>query len=233
VARQNNRGGNLKPFYLLLGGIVVVGVGLMIYGARRKDVQAATSPVELQAMNATDLMKEAKGVRMGPDAAKVQVLVFSDYECPACAYLATNIEPLVRSEFVETGRIQYIVYDFPLVGIHQYSFLAARAGRCAEDQGKFWEYHELILGQQNSWAYSSAVPTDKFVSFAAQLGLNPDTFRQCLNSDAHAALVTANLRLGEDIGINETPTVFIDGRRIANPNDWDALKAEIQRALGD
>jgi protein-disulfide isomerase len=67
---------------------------------------------------------------------------------------------------------------------------------------------------------------------AQQLGLDPAKFDGCLDSDAHAELVTANYQLGQQAGVNGTPTVFIDGRQSLSPNDWDVLKAEIQRALG-
>jgi len=235
VASSNNRGNSrLKPFYLLLGVIVLVGVALMVYGARRGSgsTRASMAPVDLQAMAPQELITKAKGVRMGSASARVQVMVFSEYQCPACAYFATNIEPLVQQEFVQTGKIQYIAHDFPLGGSHIYGFLAARAARCAEDQGKFWEYHKQLLANQNAWAFSRVPPVDLFKSYAQQLGLDPAKFDGCLDSDAHAELVTANYQLGQQAGVNGTPTVFIDGRQSLSPNDWDVLKAEIQRALG-
>lgn len=224
---------NLKPFYLLLGVIALVGAVLMVQGARRGGGAASVAPIDLQALDASDLVEKARGVKLGPDSAPLQVMVFSDYMCPACAYFATAIEPLLQQEFVQAGKVQLIAYDFPLGGSHIHSFLAARAARCAEDQGKFWEYHRQMLAQQAAWSYSRVPPTDRFQEFAVQLGLDAAAFDRCLNSDAHAELVTANHQLGQSIGVNGTPTVIIGGRNSLSPNDWEVLRAEILRALGE
>lgn len=236
MASSKNRAGsgsNLKPFYLLLGIVVLVGVGLMIFGARRRGATRATmEPVNLEAMGAGELIAKAKGVRLGPDSAKVQIMVFSDYMCPGCAAFATNIEPQLLQEYVQTGLVQYTMYDFPLGGTHKYSFLAARAGRCAEDQGKYWEYHKYLMVNQTAWSYSQAPPVEQFVSYAGQLGLNQQDFEACLDSDKHAELVTANHQLGQQAGVNSTPTVFIDGRQSLGSLDWEVLRSEINRALG-
>lgn len=231
---SKKRGGsNLKWFYALLVAVVVVGIGLMVYGKiRRANSAAAMQPIDLQTMAPQELIQRAKGVVIGPDSARVQVMVFSDYQCPGCAYYATSIEPLVIDQFAKTGLIKYIAHDFPLGGSHQYSFLAARGGRCAEDQGKFWEYHHLLLAQQSAWTYSRVAPVEQFQAYAVQLGLDPQKFNSCLNSDQHADLVTANYQLGQQAGVTQTPTVFIDGRQSLQPMDWDVLKAEIERALG-
>lgn len=234
MAKANQRAGsNLKPFYILLGVIVLLGVSLMVYGQIKGGGGKATvEPVNLDAMDAKALMEKARGVRVGPDNAAVQVMAFSDYMCPACAYFATAIEPQLLQEFVQTGQVQFIAYDFPLGGTHIHSFLAARAARCAEDQGKFWEYHKQLLTQQNAWSYSRNPPVEQFQAYAQQLGLNTDNFSACLNSDQHAELVTANYQLGQQAGVGGTPTVFIAGRQSRSPNDWNVLKSEIQRALG-
>jgi len=179
------------------------------------------------------LVEKAQGIKEGPDNAPVQVLVFSDYMCPACAYFATTIEPLVKQEFVQAGRVQLVNYDFPLGGSHIHSFVAARAARCAQDQGKWTEYHNLLLSRQSAWSYSRVAPVEQFTDYATELGLNGDTFQSCLNSDTHAELVTANHQLGQQLGVGGTPSVFIGGRLSLGPNDWDVLKAEIQRALGE
>lgn len=230
------RGGNLNWFYLLLTVVVLTGVGLMVYGqvgrGKTRAGKASMAPVNLAAMAAPDLIKAARGVTRGAESARVEVMVFSDYQCPACAYFATNIEPQIVKEFVETGKIRLIAQDFPLGGSHIYGFLAARAARCAEDQGKFWEYHHQLLALQNAWAYSRVPPVETFQSYAVDLGLDAAKFNGCLNSDAHADLVTANYQLGQQAGVTGTPTVFIDGRQSLGPNDWDVLKAEIERALG-
>lgn len=231
---KNPKGSNLKPFYLLLGIVALVGLALIVYQGRKGKGagEASTAPVDLQSLDARALLEKARGVKVGPDSAKVQVMVFSDYMCPACGYFATNIQPLIEEQFAKTGKVQFTYYDFPLGGTHVHSFLAARAARCAEDQGKFHDYHSLLFRQQNGWSFAGSPPVDQFNDFAQQLGLDAAKFQDCLNSDAHAELVTANYQLGQQLGVNATPTVIINGRRSTDPNTWDVLKAEIERELG-
>ncbi|NIR59140.1 MAG: thioredoxin domain-containing protein, partial [Gammaproteobacteria bacterium] len=125
----------------------------------------------------------------------------------------------------------FVYYDFPLTEIHAHAVLAARAGRCASDQGKFWEYHDLVFARQSSWAYARSAPVDAFRDYAEQLGLDGGAFQACLESDAHADVVTANRLLGERLGVPGTPTVIIDNRRVSDPLALDALIEVIEASV--
>jgi len=110
--------------------------------------------------------------------------------------------------------------------------VAARAARCAGDQGKFWEYHDLLFGQQSRWSTKPSVPIKQFEEYAAQLGLDTQAFGQCLNSDRHADVVSANRLLGEQLGVNGTPTVIINNKRVQRPLDYGELSELIEREAG-
>jgi protein-disulfide isomerase len=224
----------LKPFYIILGIVVVVGIGALFLTMRGGTARGmATEPVDIAHLGDPQaLVAQARGVAVGPDNAPVQVLVFSDYMCPWCANFALGSEKQLKAEYVEPGSVQFIYYDFPLGGAHVHSFLAARAARCAEDQGRFWEYHDLLFSRQNAWMVERAPPTATFNSYAAELGLDTDTFRGCLNSDRHAELVTANLQLGRQLGVSGTPTVFVNGRRVSSPTDWSDMRRAVEQQTG-
>jgi protein-disulfide isomerase len=221
---------NTKIFYAALAIIAVVGIGAIFFAMRGSAM--ATEPLDMsQVGDANTLLERARGEVAGNAGAPVQVHVFSDYMCPACAHWAGVIEPPLKAEFVESGRAVLTYYDFPLTG-HRHSFVAARAARCAGDQGRFWDYHDYLFGQQQSWMYSATTPTQFFENLAGTIGLNQRQFDGCLRSDQHAELVTANLRLGETLGVRGTPTVFINGRQLQEWSQWSTVREAILAAGG-
>ena len=235
MAKKTNAGAtNLKPFYLLLGLIAVVGVGLIIAASRSKGSGGAvTEPIDLGTLDSRALLAKAQGITVGEASAPLKVFVFSDYMCGGCGYFATSIYPQLKSEFVDAGKVQFTYYDYPLGGSHIHSFVASRAARCAGDQGKFWEYHDLLLGRQQDWTYSRVVPMDQFFQFADIAGVDREDLQACINSDTHAEVVTANKQLGDQLGVNSTPTVILNGRHSMSPLEWNGLRTEIRRELGE
>jgi protein-disulfide isomerase len=223
---------NMKPFYAILAIIAVVGIGAIVYASRGSG-DMATEPIDLRDMaDARQLLERAEGVTVGDDDAPVQILVFSDYMCPSCAVWAGQIEKMMKAEFVATGKVRYTYYDFPLGGNFKHSFVAARAARCSGDQGRYWEYHDRLLGSQQSWAYSQNTPVAQFIQMAAEVGIDTRSFESCLRSDRHAEVVTANRVLGQTLGVGGTPTVFLNGRQLTGWSDYREVRAAIQAAGG-
>lgn len=224
---------NMKVFYVVLAVVGVIGVGAIVYSMNSSGGMV-TAPLDMsQVADAETLLAQAQGIVIGDENAPVQMIVFSDFQCGGCGYWSGNIEPLVKQQFVETGKVRYTYYDFPLVSIHAHAFLAARAARCANDQGRFWEYHDRVFAGQGSWSYSRSAPVAEFTQYATDVGLDVGAFSGCLNSDRHADVVTANQLLGEQLGVGATPTVFVGQRRLADEwQDFNAVSAAIQAAGG-
>lgn len=210
------QGSNLKPFYWVLGVLAIAGVAVIAWLVMRTQTQrAAVEPVAVAAARDPQaLVALAKGVAIGNDNAPVKMLVFSDFMCPFCGTFAAQMEPLITSEFVQPGTLQYVYYDFPLGGTHRHSFLASRAARCAGDQGKFWEYHNLLFGKRSDWAPDTKPPVRKLIGYGQDLGLDQAAFETCVRSDKYQDVVSANRLLGEQLGVNATPTAFINTKRI-------------------
>jgi protein-disulfide isomerase len=236
AAKKRAPGGanRMRTFYIVLAVIAVVGVAAIVYAAQSTRGSAmATEPLDLrQAGDASTLLERAQGVSAGEENAPVQILVFSDYMCPACAHWGTQIEPMVKAEFVATGRARITYFDFPLGGNFKHSFVASRAARCAGDQERFWEYHDRLLSNQQTWSYSQSTPTNFFLDVARQLGLDMRTFESCLRSDAHAEVVTANRLLGETLGVGGTPTIFLNGRQLREWSNYSSVRTAIEAAGG-
>ncbi len=234
VRSANQRGAtNLRGFYVLLATIAVGGLGWISWSVSHQ-AHTATKPIQLDIKDSQALYEQAKGEHQGKEDAPVQVLLFSAFTCPHCAEFSSLIEPQLKADFIDTGKARLVYYDFPLgeTGPHRYGFIAARAARCAGDQNKFWEYHDVLLGRQSDWVANRSMPTAKFNDYAKLVGLDLKQFDQCLNSDKYADVVTADRMLGEKLGVPGTPTVFIGSRSIEYWSSYDSVKAAINRELG-
>jgi protein-disulfide isomerase len=228
------KGSGIRGFYLLLAAVAVVGIAAIGYAVRGNSRAMATAPVELQGMDdAGALLAKAEGITIGNPDAPVTLIVFSDYQCPGCAAFATRVKPVLEANEVKAGKLKMIYYDLPLTSIHQHSFLAARAARCAGDQGKYWEFHERLYQHQSTWAFKRTAPMKEFMEYAATVGVDQAAFERCVESDRFAETVTANALLAQRLGVNGTPTVIINNRRISDPFNYEAISALIAEESGN
>ncbi len=158
---------------------------------------------------------------IGPATAPVSVIMFSDFQCSACA--ATH--PALRKVIEQfPGKVRFVVRDFPLESIHENSFAAARAASAANAQGKFFEYSEILYKNQGT------LDTASLKKYAAQIGLNAAQFDIDFNAEKTAAEIRKDIGDGEAYGINSTPTIFINGRRVRQLS-VNGFVLAIQRAL--
>jgi protein-disulfide isomerase len=225
----------LQPFYYVLGGLAAIGVIAIAWTAlRNRGGGAALEPVPLEGLNNQEVIAKAQGVKLGNDNAPAKLLVFSDFMCPYCGSFAQQIEPQLKSQYIDTGKMQLVFYDFPLGGAHVHSFLAARAARCANDQNKFWEYHNTLFGRLSDWGVKQTPPVDQFVNYAGELGMDKGAFGQCLKSDKYQDVVSASRLLGDQLGVNATPTLILNGKRVRGEIglDWNALSQLINTEVG-
>ena len=156
----------------------------------------------------------------GNAAAAVTIIAFTDYQCPACAETHQTLERLVK----EYGnRVRLVARDFPLVQ-HTQAFKAAEAAEAAREQGKYWEYVEVLLRNQ------SALEVAKLKDYASELNLDRGRFDQALATGKFADTVQRDIQDGLKLGVDSTPTLFINGRRVADKS-YPALKAIIDTAL--
>jgi protein-disulfide isomerase len=222
---------------VILAVVILALLAVLAIGLRNSSGGgAATAPIEVPGLDDQQtLVRLAQGISMGSDDAPVTILEFADFQCPACMGFAGTIKPQLELAWVESGQARYVYYDFPLTTIHPHAFLASRAGRCADEQDQFWAYHDVLYRNQSSWSPSPSPPVSDFVRYAAQVGLDQDRFSSCLRSDRYADVVTANMRLGEELGVTGTPTVMVNGagvtRRIGE-NSLPAIQAAVDEILG-
>ncbi len=167
--------------------------------------------------------------RRGNPEASVVVVEYADFQCPACAVYASVSDKL----FTEYGdRVQFVFRHFPLKTIHKNAVGAARAAEAAALQGKFWEMHDVLFANQNSWANLNN-PADAFVSFAEALELDTEKFRNDLNSKEVKDRVEADYDSATAAGLSGTPSFFINGQPIENPRGYEAFAELLDSTLGD
>jgi len=206
---KGNAGGNLRRFYIIFGIVAAAGLGAVGFAVGSNAMGTAVSePVDLEgADDLRRLTEMATPVTIGDDEAPVTLIVFEDYLCNHCATFSLHEKPRVEAELVATGKARLVYYDYPL-NPQMGSFLAARAARCAGDQDRFWDFHNLLMRNQVTWGREAdKIPV--FEGYAESLGLDVGSFMGCLNSDAHAQAITANLELARALGLPGTPSVLV------------------------
>jgi predicted DsbA family dithiol-disulfide isomerase len=140
-------------------------------------------------------------VRGNPDA-PVTIVEFSDYECPFCR----GSEEVIRTVLSKYGdKVKLAYRDFPLRQIHPHSLAAAEASRCASEQGKFWQYHDLLFSVPNK------LDAAGLLEHARAVGLNETQFLSCLNTEKFKSAVDADVRAGSNARVSGTPAFFING----------------------
>jgi protein-disulfide isomerase len=157
---------------------------------------------------------------LGKEDAPVTIVAFTDYQCPSCAAMHPELERLVK----EYGdKVRLVTRDFPL-SQHAEAFKAAEAAEAARDQGKYWEYIQILLHNQ------SALTVDKLKGYASELSLDRTRFDSALDSGKFKESVQKDIEDGMRLGINGTPTIFINGRRVS-AKGYDELKASVDAAF--
>ncbi len=167
------------------------------------------------------------GHTMGVPTAPVKVVEWADYQCPFCGAFARTVQPELVKAYVATGKICFEYQDFAFLGPE--SVLAAEAADCALDQGNFWQYHDSLFanqGAENSGAFSP----ERLDEIAARMGLDSSQFSQCLTNGSHREEVLALRQAGIEHGIHATPSLIVNGQKIAYQG-WDSLQYAIDAAL--
>lgn len=163
----------------------------------------------------------ATGPAKGPANAPVTIVEFSDFQCPFCSRLTPTLKQ-VEEKYGNKIRLVFRQYPLPF---HQNAQKAAEASLCALDQGKFWELHDAMFGNQ------AELGVDQLKAKAASLGMNADKFNKCLDSGEKAAAIQADVKAGSAAGVNGTPAMFINGRFINGAVPIDQITTVIDDEL--
>lgn len=165
---------------------------------------------------------------LGEADAPVTIVEWSDFQCPFCERFFQTVEPRIRDEYVKTGKARFAYRDFAFLG--QESLWAANAARCANEQGKFWEYHDLLFARQ-AGENEGAFNKDKLKGFARELKLDTAKFNSCLDSDKYTDAIEADIAAGRLAGVQGTPSTFINGIQVSGAQPWTNFQQLIEQEL--
>lgn len=204
--------------YIWIGGIVVILIVLMIWSV--KGTTEIKPPFELGVVHPLDNVT-------GNASSSVLMIEYSDFECPACR----SYSGVVKQLLVEFGsKIAFVYRHFPLTEIHPNAELAARAAQAAGKQGKFWEMHDLLFEKQDEWA-QAADPEPLFESYSKLLNISTEQFKTDFGSKEIINFVRAERADALKLGLQGTPTFFINGKQIQNPSSVDAFRTIIKDTI--
>jgi protein-disulfide isomerase len=171
---------------------------------------------------------QAAGRVLGSADAPVTIDAWEDYQCPVCKAANATVLEQIDKQYIATGKAKLVFHNFPFIGPE--SQQAAEAADVAAEQDKFWAYHDALFEAQRA-ENSGAFSNDKLKALAVSAGLDSDAFNASFDSNKYESAVQAEKASGMQLGVDATPTFFVDGKRIADWRDYDAFAQAIEQAL--
>ncbi len=220
--RKKRQQARLRETMFWIGGIalfvVLIAVLLLlpgIQGEKLPDADSFVTPVENPRPQAVD------NTTGDPDA-PVKVVEFSDYQCSHCQDFALNIEPALVEQYVATGQVHLTYIPFSFFGPE--SFQAAEANYCAMDQGKFWEYHDIVFSNAAS---KLKLSNGYLKAYARAINLNGAQFDECLDSNKYTERTEADVETGKEAQIPGTPAFLVNGQLVSQAELISAIEAAL------
>jgi len=209
--RSSNR--SFGPILVIVGVVGVAALGWVV-----------SRPAKVVTLDSSLPAVAAAGIVKGSPDAPVEIVEFGDFECPACGYFAAVTEPDVMSRLVASGDVRFRFMDFPL-SMHRNTVPAHNAAQCADEQGKFWEMHDLLFREQDRWnGEATRTPKKVFERLAGEAGLDVSTWSACYDSERKLPQIAANRREGERLRVGTTPSFIIGGQLITGALSYDQIR---------
>lgn len=210
----------MKDMKLILGvvggSLLLLVLGVFVFS------QMDSSESDVQGAEVSHLMEGVRWIK-GDSEARVTVVEFSDFQCPACRSVGG-----VVAQVDDLEGVRFVYRHFPLISIHDSAFDASVAAEAAGEQGKFWEYKSLLFERQGEWSESGDV-RGKFVEYARELSLDEEQFVADLSSSELREVVRNDYQLGSRVGVKATPTFFVNEKKVMA----NELIREVQRKLSE
>lgn len=208
----------VKELGIWAGIIAALITGMWLLVNAVNSSPSSSNPTSIKIPEVTD-----RDIQIGSSSARATLVEYSDFQCPACKTYAPLVTRL-SADFAQDLRVVYRF--FPLIQIHKNAMLAAQTAYAAGLQGKFWEMHDLLFENQVDWSDKDA--RNIFIDYAKSLNLDTDKFTKDLNADSTKQVINKTISNAISIGINFTPSFFLNGKFIQSPADYETFKKIIQ-----
>jgi len=213
----------------------------MISEIEAKDPTAIPQPTQVPSRPSTPQIFQVSldddPVKGDPNA-PVTIVEFSDFQCPFCSRFFIQTLPALQENYIDTGKVKLVYRDFPIDSLHPNARPVHIAAECADEQGKFWEYHDVLFENQAQWnRLSSSDLSSQLNQYATSMGLNSASFDSCLSSQSIANEVNADYLQAAQYGASGTPTFFIGNEKngfikLVGAQPFTAFQAAIDAQLG-
>jgi len=218
---------------LWVGGFIVILVLILISPSIYNAVKPAGEFIRIT----PESHPMEAGKTIGNPDATVTVEVYEDFQCPACKEYTSSIEiQLVESTYMTNGQVKYVFMQYPFLDsstVTKESHQAANASMCALEQGRFWDYHDILYVNQGAVENGGSFNDKRLGAFAESLGLDMTTYNKCFSADKYSPDIEAEFQQGQTAGVTGTPTVIVNGT-IITPGfvpTYEQITAAIDAAL--
>ena len=161
---------------------------------------------------------------LGQEDAKVTIIEYSDFECPFCGTLNKDTISKIKEQYIDSGQVKIVFRHFPLE-FHENAQKSAEASECAAEQGKFWEYHDVLFDNQDN------LNIENLKEYASDLSLDTEKFNECLDSGKYESKVLSHISEGIQLGITGTPTSYINGQVLSGAQPFESFDEIIKNYL--
>jgi protein-disulfide isomerase len=225
---------------VLIGGAILFSVFYHAGSPAAGNTGAAPAAAPTAAAPVADVSSlmtlSSRDAILGNPNAPVTIVEYGDYQCPFCTRYFSQIQPLIKTQYIDTGKARMVFRDFDFLGPE--STAAANAAQCAEDQGQLWAYHDALYtakvadeaknaNAENDGFYTNA----EFLSLGQQVGLNMSTFTSCVQNSQDANIVAAEKAAATAAGVESTPTTIVNGKMVTEA-DGSGAGADPTAVLG-
>jgi protein-disulfide isomerase len=198
---------------LTMIGLIVVGALLLVLAIVSTQKQSVQNIIAITPQS----IPTANGQTIGDPNARVTIDVFEDFQCPACKSFSESIEPVIIQNLVETGKAKYTFHNYPFidgstVGSSGESDQAANAAMCANEQNKFWDMKAIMYENWNG-ENQGGLSDSRLKAMAESIGLDTSAFNKCFGANTYLKEIQADFDLGQKMGVQGTPSVFVNGTR--------------------
>ena len=168
---------------------------------------------------------------LGDPKARVTIIEFADYQCPYCRQFWRETFPRLKKEYIDTGKVRFIYRDYPQA-VHQEAMLSAMAAECADDQGKYYEFHDKLFREQDRRGRDVVrFKAPDLKRWAADITLDTAAFNACLDEERHKDEVAKDFKDLEGLGFEGTPIFFVNGRALAGAHPFGTFQKVIEEFL--
>jgi protein-disulfide isomerase len=214
----------LLPLSIFVSGVLISASILYVGGSPAQGNGSGGDDIAAVAISKDDVV-------LGREDAPVEFIEYGDYQCPFCARFFKETEPLIRKNYVETGKVKLTFRNLAFLGPE--SVAAAEAAACAKEQGKFWQYHEALYNAESADGeeHNGNLNRNLFVELAGRLGLDGGKFASCIDAKKYSTKIEEDNRTAATAGVRSTPTAFVNGKMVVGALPYAEFEKAIEAAL--